>query len=314
MASRSGKRPVRRNWPRQWPSALLALMLLLAAVPAAAERFRFDWPVPSAARVTTSLEQDDVRSTARYRIEVRESAPEELSVEFQEFELLTVNGADATAPALARELAPLVALTAALPALRIAGNGAYLGVIKLEEALARSLELLPPDLPEDTRARLQTHLRKPAMRSLMEQRSGEVWNLWVGAWNGVELVPGQSLQGRVPVRVMQRDIQQQVVIEYVGAALEYPGAARLRMTSVLDGARALGLAHDNGNGRGEDDGQGRSALSQTVSEISLRPDDLLPFHVVSTTEVVLRERSGKAHNRRERREYWFEWETAGERR
>lgn len=289
--------------------ATLVLLLLGAKLEhAGAEEFRFAWPVPAVATVVSEAEKDGVASTARYVIRLAAADDSELALDFTDFELLTLNGEDAHEPRIAAQLAPLAAVTAALPTIRLTPDGEYRGTRSLNLMLQRILALLPEDMDPAQRDQLARGLRSPAMQTLMQQKSGEVWNLWVGAWNGLVLEAGEELSGTTPITVMGRDIEQRIVIEHLGVDADYPGSARLRMTTVLEGPEVLALL-----GRIEQETAGRAgdycgASSRNVTEVTTRAPDLLPYRVQSDTAVVVRDASGRAHRQRERKVYRFKWQ------
>jgi hypothetical protein len=170
---------------RTWPGAALLTLCLLLAGPAAAEHFAFGWPVPATARVKSTVEKDGLVSTASYRVSLAAPADAqdgELELAFAEFALLTLNGEDATRPEALAALGPLAALTSALPSMRLSATGDYRGVRGLNLVLQRVLEMLPADTPARERAQLERVLRSPRMQDLLQQKSGEIWNVWVGAY------------------------------------------------------------------------------------------------------------------------------------
>jgi len=287
-----------------------ALVVLLLGAPGeyvGAEQFRFAWPVPAAATVVSEAEKDGVASTARYAIRLDTAEDGELALDFADFELLTLNGEDAREPRIAAQLAPLAAVTAALPTMRLTVDGEYRGTRSLNLMLQRILALLPQDMDAAQRDQLARGLRSPAMQTLMQQKSGEVWNLWVGAWNGLGLEPGEELSGTTPITIMGREVAQRIVIEHLGADAAYPGSARLRMTTVLEGPDVLALLGRIEHETAGQSGDYRAASSRNVTEVTTRAADLRPHRVQSETEVVVRDASGRAHRQRERKVYRFEW-------
>ncbi|MEQ8662613.1 MAG: hypothetical protein RLW62_17520 [Gammaproteobacteria bacterium] len=287
---------------------LLSVLFTLLAPLAAADVFRFDWPVPAAVDVRATVEKDGMVSTARYRIALAGDAAGELALAFDAFELLEVDGRDARE--LGAELASLGALTGTLPSLRLSTGGSYLGTSDPAAAIEQTLRLLPDGMPTATRERVAATLRSPAMQALMAQRSGELWNTWVGAWNGLDIAPGATLQGRQPVTVLGRELTRHVSIEHLGDAPGYPGSVRLRMTTLVEGPEVLALVGGLVDQMAGADGLPQafdSARSHNVTEVITRPSDLVPRYVESIAEVVLRDGEGRAHTRRDRKEFWFEW-------
>ncbi|MEX2482812.1 MAG: hypothetical protein WD928_18300 [Gammaproteobacteria bacterium] len=281
--------------------------LALLPVTGAAESFRFAWPVPVTVGVVSEVEKDGVASTARYVIELTAAEEGELALDFREFELLTLDGRDASEPAIAAQFAPLAAVTAALPTMRLTPDGDYVGTRSLNVMLQRILALLPPDMPSSERDQLARSLRSPAMQNLIEQKSGEVWNVWVGAWNGLELEPGEELRGKAPIVIMGRELEQNILIEHLGAEAAYPGSARLRMTTLIEGPEVLALLGKLQHEIDGEAGEFRSATSRNVTEVVTRAQGLMPYSAQSDTEVIVRDAKGRAHRRRDFKAFRFEW-------
>ncbi|MCB1745718.1 MAG: hypothetical protein H6977_13920 [Gammaproteobacteria bacterium] len=300
-----------RATPRPWSGLVLVVAGLLLAQRAAAEHFAFAWPVPATAEVRSTVEKDGLVSTARYRIELAAAGDaDELELSFEDFALLTLNGKDATQPEVAAALGPLAALTSALPSMRLSRSGDYRGVRGLNLVLQRVLELLPEDTPSTQRLQLERGLRSPRMQQVLQQKSGEIWNVWVGAWNGLDLAAGQQLEARVPLRALGGELEQGVTIEHLGAAPGAPGYVRLRMTTLVEGPELASLLAgfaDALAASGKLEGGISGARSRSVTELVTRAADLVPRHAVSTTEVTVTDAAGHGFHQRERKEYWFEW-------
>ena len=289
---------------------VLAFLCVLVPSSALAERFIFAWPVPVSVGVEAEVERRDVRSRARYVVDLRAAEDGELALDFRDFEFLSLNGEDARDPRVAAAIAPLAAVTGALPTMRLSAAGEYLGTRGLNLVVQRIEQLLPADMDTQQRQQISRGLRSPQMQSMMAQRSGDTWNTWVGAWNGLDIEPGGTLSAKAPLEVMGRAIEQEVLFEHLGADQTYPGHVRLRMTALIEGPEIIaligGIAEQFGAG---DDGAGglRSAMSRTVTEIVTHPHHLRLRYAEISNEVVVRESNGKAHRRQERKTYRFDW-------
>lgn len=280
----------------------LLLSLGLYAADAMAESFRFGWPLPATVAVHAEVDEEGLASTARYVLAAGAATDDEITLEFRDFELLTVNGVSARDPARSREFAPVAALTAALPALRIGRDGSYRGIHGLNLMLERVLALLPSDLDPARRDQFARGLRAPATQARIGQQMGELWNTWVGAWNGLELNAGEVLQGKAPISILGETLEQQLTFEHLGPVAGYPAAVRLRMTTLIEGPAVLALLD-----RLDDARTYRAASSRNVTEIVTRADGLTPYHAHLETEVVVRDAAGRAERRQVRKTYRFEW-------
>jgi hypothetical protein len=296
---------------RLWIAGLFVIAGVLPRAHAAA--LHFDWPLPSALSVTAKIDKRGNSSTAHYLVELRAEDGDHLTLSFRDFEFLSLNGVDARGPEVRAKLGPLAGLTATLPSMRISPGGDYLGTLGLEQMAERMLALLPQGDEPQVRERLESYFRSPQVQHMMQQKSGDVWNTWVGAWNGLELEAGQTLTRTVPVTVMARQLEQSVLFEHLGAANETcADCVRLRLTTVIEGPEVValvsGIVRELGGAQGAEMRDAFvSARSLNVAEVVTEAHGLRPHHAVSRTEVTLRGADGKERSRKESKEYWFQW-------
>jgi hypothetical protein len=300
--------------PLKRPSLVLAVCLSLVATVSHSEEFRFDWPLDVAVAVTAAVTKKGNSSTASYRVNVSAGDGGELELGFHDFKFLTLNGVDARERKVLAQLGPLAALSS-LPRMRLSLRGEYLGTRGLQDVMAAFLEGLA-DAPETKqREQLADYFQSPRVQAVMEQKAAEtsdIWNTWVGAWNGLELESGQTLRGTVPIKVMDRDLEQSVLIEHLGPAGENcPTCVRLRMTTVVDGPEVLqlvsGLLGELGGNNAATSGQFISARSMSITEVFTEAASLMPIYAMSNREVLLRDAANESHSQHDRKEYWFEW-------
>ena len=294
----------------------LVALILLCPLSASADPFRFGWPVPVSAIVKAKMHKKGNESTAIYTVRMSQRNTEEITLEFRDFKFLTLNGQDASDPRIAAQLGPLASLTSTLPTMRLSNHGEYLGMIGLETMMHRLLTAMPEEMDEASRTGLLDYFQSPKVQALMQQKSGEMWNVWVGAWNGLELEPGQTLKGSVPVTVMNKELSQQILIEHLGAANSYPGCVRLRMTTVVEGPEVLqivtGMLQDLAKnladeGESFDPAQLVSARSMSVTEVITQTRSLIPHYASSDTEVLIRSVGKKTHTQSDKKIFWFDW-------
>lgn len=294
---------------------LLLIGLALAPRFADAEVFGFKWPSPATASVKAAIAKEGNASTVRYGIELEARADGEYVLTFRNFEFLTLNGVDARDPKVVARLGPLAALTASLPATRVSARGEFLGTLGLMQMMDRILETLPEGMDSATRDRLDQYFRSTQVQSMMQQKSGETWNGWVGAWNGLDLNAGQILRAKVPISVMNRELEQQLVVEHLGSEAQTPGCAtcvRLRMTTTVEGPEVLALVSGIIRELAATAEPGAadpfvSARSTSTTEVVTDPATLMLRYAISNSEVALTNANDETHSRHERKEYWFEW-------
>lgn len=297
---------------------LAALLLPLHATRVSAENFTFDWPLPASVAVTATITKKGNTSTGRYTVDFRSHDSAEYVVSFRDFEFTSLNGMDATDPAVQARLGPVAGLTSSLPSMRLSKTGHYLGTTGLEQMMARTLELMPEAPGAEARERMQQYFESPQVRAMLQQKAGETWNIWVGAWNGLDLTSGQELSGAVPVRVMNRELTQNILVQHLGpvrgAEAEHcPQCVRLRMTTVVEGPEVLNLVSGmmrelGGSGGSRESAKFVSARSMNVTEVVTDPARLMPRFAVANTEVMLQAANDETVSQHERKEYHFAWD------
>ena len=290
--------------------AILAGLVAAWSSAVAAEQFLFDWAADARAEVRSRAVKRGDESTARYGIRLERLGDGEWRLSFEDFTLLSVNGEDATTPSYRARLGPLAALTSTLPSMQLSARGDYLGTVGLDETTARLLQALPDGLDPSLRERIVQQFNSDAMQRLLQQKSGETWNIWVGAWNGLDLEPGQSLAGTAPVAVVDSQLEQSIRVEHLGEERGYcADCVRLRLTTIVEGPEVLdlvaGLVRELGGEERREDFV--SARSMNVSEVVTDPRTLTPYYASSNTEVMLRGEGGENHSRHDRKEFWFDW-------
>ena len=301
-------------WQKIWVlHSLVALAFcsaLLSSAAAFAETFSFAWPLPSHGQLVTGATKKGLDSQATYRFALEGGDTDGLKLSFSDFRFVELNGKKLAGNDAASQLGPLAALMSELPQMHISRQGAYLGIEGLDTMREKLLASLPSDGNEDVEARLTHMLNSPETQDLLRARSGDMWNLWVGAWNGITLSEGERITGSEPVELMGQQLEQTIVVEHLGEDRDYPGRARLRMTSVLEGPEVAKLIGRMARQLTDQSApaQWASASSINVSEIVTNPDTLRPDYASNKKVVVLRDAEGQEHRQSETREFAFKWD------
>jgi hypothetical protein len=144
----------------------------------------FDWSPPCRVPITLKQAKKGHEAVFSYVIDVQ-AVGETLEVRMLEPDVISIDGAPLTDPA-AR--AQVIAVSAASPTVLVDREGNYINIRGVEEMIDAVLKTMPAEKRELTSATM----RSPEMRVLLEQKSGELWESWVGAWAGAEIAPGEA--------------------------------------------------------------------------------------------------------------------------
>ncbi len=264
--------------------------------PPATVNLSFAWPVPGYATVKRrSIKtfrgpgaKPDRDVTTRFRLQVSADPDEELlRLEQQDMEFLAMNGVEITTPELQAMVAPLAAqLVAGLPVLRIHPNGDYAGMgdwdahMQKVEPLLRGMEdngMMEARVIEGT---LQI-MRQPGFRRIAMQMTADPWNAWVGGWVGMELHTAEPLQFQQMQSVGNAELPLTVVYLYEGEDAQYPGHARLQMTTEMAGRELASVVQGLM-------GQVAAAMAEAKPGVDLADPDSVDLRMQGTVTLVTR--------------------------
>lgn len=164
---------------------------------------------------------------------VVEPRGDELAVRLDRMTIESIEGRDASDPAVAAQIAPVRALLTAVPTFIVSAEGDYLRSEGLEATVDAVLAAMPPD---DRIARM---MRSPETLALVDKATGDHWNTWVGAWIDWDLPPGrpdvredrvEAAPGvKVPVTITN---------ETLGRVKDAPALVLLRSRQLIGSAEA----------------------------------------------------------------------------
>jgi hypothetical protein len=296
-------------------TGLLAILVVLAARPALAERMTFAWPVPAKVTVTDKVNQPDSSATLRYQVTLtRHGDGKELAVHLGNFEFLEVGGHDARDPALRKQLHGALEVASALPTILVSPEGGFLDVVDIEAMIDRIVR--SSTIPAKERAALARTMKSPMMLSSMKARSVEFWNVWVGLWAGADLEPGRTRQIKVRTSLPNGSlVERPVMVSHQGPAGP-PGYVHLSFDSTIEGGSqqaALRTALQDsfrqlGGPGAKDSDQEIESLSLSIGgEVITDPNTLKPAAARSTRSTTVKLKGQPPRREQESHEYTFSW-------
>jgi hypothetical protein len=293
-----------------------------AAAPAGAPALRFAWPTPSRVTVTERILKKGKRSVVRYdaTLSARQGGGYELKLD--KFQFLEMEGRDVTKGPLPPELKVAMAVAGAIPTLVISSEGQVVDVVGMEEAMERTLALIPDE--KGMRDQVRTMLSQPSMVQMMKQSAGDFWRAWVEAWVGTDLVAGEERSGTVPMELPSGPVDSQVTMRHRGPDAAHQGSVRLEMETVLEGEpfrkAMVGLMSQMVQAAAPDKAPDfetllKSARRVSTVEVVTDPATLRPYSA-RMAQVSKLQIAGQEREEREEREYSFAWraQKAGKRR
>ena len=195
---------------------------------------RFAWPVGARATVTERVLKKGRRATTRYDI-VTQREGSTILVYYRDFAFLELEGFDLDDPTVREQIAALESQVAgAIPPYRIAADGTWLGCGELDTMLDGLVAVLPAAHV----ATFREMMANPKIRAVVEAKIRDVWQAWVEGWLGLELAPGERIEGSSAIEIAGVPALLPYVIERL------PGNAatiELRATSEISGATAQAM-------------------------------------------------------------------------
>ncbi len=201
--------------------------------------FRFAWPVPCHVTILADTHKKGKQMKARYEVTLSESpGSEDLLLEHRGFKILEYEGRKVTG-GLTNQVAPLEALSAFIPPVRISREGRYLGLpegFTMVQLFDQMRKEIMKDVSEEIWLDLREMMAAPGMEEALSSKAGDFWRTWVESWVALTLRPGESHKEEWQVPLGDGTTSTAAVTLWNdGEAKSPPGAIRLRLTSVQHG-------------------------------------------------------------------------------
>jgi hypothetical protein len=286
--------------------------------------FQFAWPVPSRAQVEMDVEEDGELSRLKFSLELTGTQnPDELQLVMSDFEFLQVGDADLDDPLVRAELAPLVAITAAIPPLIISTEGQFLRIDDWDQMIDRVgefLQQMDSTMDESAFEYFKALLKDPANRKQIQSASARDWLLWVGSWKGVQLDRGESRQFPYLMNMpWGGEVSAEAIVTYLPPDERDPNAHRLRLRTVCTGPgfrQALMSSLEKmlppDQRTANDIAEMRASIGDCSlefnAEVTTDPVTLIPALVTYTKITKIGNSEGPGVERIEKKKYTFTWE------
>ncbi len=144
----------------------------------------FDWGPPCRVPARQVVTKKGIEAVLTFDVTL-EPRVDDLAVRLDKMKVVSVGGRDASDPAVAKSVGPVLAMQSALPTFVVARDGEYLGVEGMEATIDAVLAIVPD------RGRYAAMMKSPEMQAMIERASGEHWNTWVGYWLEWAVPPGK---------------------------------------------------------------------------------------------------------------------------
>jgi hypothetical protein len=291
---------------------MVVFMLALLSARAGAEPMKFVWPVPVKVKVTDRSTKGGVPVLMSYQFSLT-PVGERLALKVQDFKILEVMGQDARQPALRKQLAEMSKVSQLTPTLIIDRAGALVEITDTERLIAK----LIAGMPAKERAAARKVMSTPQFTAMIEQASGQLWNVWVGMWLGTDVQVGRTLEVERPVTLPNGlTLPRPVSLTNQGPAGP-PGHVRLTFESSMtgDGKGKLGpvlqsLAQAASGGRPVPPDQLQGGAYVVAGEVITDPATLKPAAARWSERVSIQLRGQRPYSNEESHEFIFTWPKA----
>lgn len=213
---------------------LMALLLTLGASATAGEPFRFDWPVPCRVGVTSHSQRNDLDVVYHGVAHLyRTPHPRELKLQMEDLQLWDAHYRGRRVLAMDPILTRVMAVMSYQPAVVVSPNGKYLRIAFDRDAQSRALTKVRSAagnlMDSAAWSSFRAALLSTEGRTTYDQDLQFSWNVWVGAWTGLDLEPGNRADAALPIPLAPGEtIERPVSVTHLG-----PGAMDRHLAGLL---------------------------------------------------------------------------------
>lgn len=274
----------------------------------------FEWKIPCSVPVEQFSDKKGHKARLRYLLTVKDGPDGKLDLDMTDFEFVELDGMDLTAPRMQAELAPVLALTSALPTMVISREGEYLGMRGLDQMMERVVKFMRKKSQNpNEEQKILAILRSPMMQQTLQTQLGEYWNGWVALWNGLQMAPMETREGDDEIQFGEEVIPTRIRYQHHGPVRGAPDLVKVSFTSMISGNSAsegvlafLRLMSREGGMPFPDNIEIDHLSATTTFEAETDPLTLLPRRTKRTkaTEINVK---GEHLKRLDIREETFDW-------
>jgi hypothetical protein len=266
----------------------------------------FGWSDGAAVVVTEEAARQGMTVKMRYTLAVSRDGEGNLRIQHTGLEFLEVNGKALTDKARTA-LAPMLALSGALPDVIVSPDGKLRAVADLDSAAARAVAFVRQHNPAKA-AVVERSLGIQPVRDAMKRRAIETWTWWVGAWVGLQVRTGETTKlprsaGEGAAAADARLTVSRATADRIEMKLE----SEAKGEEARKAAAEVAVAMSKQMGRDLDPSRIESVESRDEVRVVTDPRTLRPVRVVTqqTSRVSM---AGKAPvEQTERHDYRFAW-------
>lgn len=219
------------------PDAIQPAFRARAPDEGAAREIGFDWSAPCRVPALQWVLKKGQKATLRFDV-VLVADGEGLRMRLDDMRFESIAGHSADDPAVQDQLRLARSMMRAVPETLISSDGAFVGVEGMDEAIDEVVAQIRQDDAELART-VEATLRAPQMRATMEQKAGDYWNGWVGAWLGRKLGPGSEVSETASLPTPtgeQIDVPQ--AFRHHGRVVDHEDLVLLSSEQVVEGEQA----------------------------------------------------------------------------
>jgi len=175
----------------------LSFLILIPACNREPERVSpaFAWPEEGSVGVKETVSKKGHKGVVSYELSWK---PDEEGtgsiVSNRGFRFESINGVSAANPRVAAELEVFAGLDSVYPDLHIDREGNLIGFRNWDAIMAQTLEIMRQTeaASHEKWDRFEQIMRNPAFRTVMERKTAAYWDVWVGAWVGLDMMTGET--------------------------------------------------------------------------------------------------------------------------
>ncbi len=284
-------------------------------------KMKFNWPSSGTVKVVESVLKKNRRARTAYDLQLNTDKDNNLLVTYDNFRFLYIEGVDISHPEIFKQLAPVLALTAAAPGYKVDSAGTLVGVVGLYNMVERlsNMDLVKKNMDEQKRAGVLAMLKNPQLLEVMETKAASNWHAWVSL---LVDFPDEDEVGAIYKLKTESVAFGQVIpfdLTYERMAVTDPkhkGLVKMLIESKSDNSAIIEAAGTFVKNMMKQSGQSQqeidemvfeSADQRTIVEILTDPLTLRPIMVKVETVLDMQIKGEKANRQIEEHKYDFTW-------
>ena len=197
-----------------------------------ANTFNFSWDIPSQARVKCSVQDRGVTTHGEWTLIAESSgSADQYVIRLIDYVVLDIEGVSPDQVQQIKNNPIMKAAQGLIPSFIVDSAGS---VLETGSLLPLVDELVGAINDPSVAQQVGNYLRSPTIQQALTARVANYWEIWVGAYVGLDINAGEKIEFSTPVVLGEIEFPAKITIEHLGTERN-TRYVRLRVTSIYEG-------------------------------------------------------------------------------